>query len=99
MDFEEKKMNLGLGQDDLDREAGYYVRPASPEPPVERWPPQREPPPPSRRGAPRATPDYYPEEPEPYYHGGPPPPEHYRFVWVLEDFLLVVACILLCVYV
>ncbi|XP_058797470.1 zinc finger CCCH domain-containing protein 18-like isoform X2 [Phymastichus coffea] len=69
MDFEEKKMNLGLGQDELEREAGYYVRPASPEPPVERWPPTREAPP-LRRGAPRTTPDSYADE-EPYYHAGP----------------------------
>lgn len=76
IDFEEKKMNLGLGQDDLDREAGYYVRPASPEPPVERWSaPTREPPP--RRGAPRITPDHYGEEPDPYYHSGAPS-EYYR---------------------
>jgi hypothetical protein len=76
MDFEEKKMNLSIGQDDLDREAGYYVRPASPEPPVERWPPAREAPP--RRGAPRVTPDHYAGEPDPYYHAGAPP-EYYRF--------------------
>ena len=73
MDFEEKKMNLGLGQDEMDREAGYYVRAGSPEPPVERWPPPREPP--IRRGAPRLTPDYPPDEPDPYYHAGP---EYYR---------------------
>jgi len=39
MDFEEKKMNLSLGQDELDKENDYYTRPASPaldgEP--ERW--------------------------------------------------------------
>lgn len=75
MDFEEKKMNLSLGQDELDREAGYYVRPASPEPPVERWPereiPRRIPP------SSRLTPERYIEEPEAYY---PPPSssEYYR---------------------
>lgn len=68
MDFEEKKMNLSLGQDELDREAGYYVRAASPEPPVERWP-QREAPP-RRVPSSRVTPDRYVEEPEGYY---PPP--------------------------
>lgn len=30
MDFEEKKMNLSLGQDELDKENDYYTRPASP---------------------------------------------------------------------
>ncbi|XP_054287233.1 zinc finger CCCH domain-containing protein 18-like isoform X1 [Macrosteles quadrilineatus] len=30
VDFEEKKMNLSLGQDDLDKENDYYTRPASP---------------------------------------------------------------------
>lgn len=64
MDFEEKKMNLSLGQDELDREAGYYVRAASPEPPVERWP-QREVP--RSRVPSRPTPDRYADEPEGYY--------------------------------
>jgi len=64
MDFEEKKMNLSLGQDELDREAGYYVRAASPEPPVERWP-QREVAP-RRISSSRLTPERYIEEPE-YY--------------------------------
>ena len=76
MDFEEKKMNLSLGQDDLDREAQYYVRPTSPEPVVERWPPTEAPPP--RRRPPRVTPDYL-EETDGYY----PPnshPEYYRLV-------------------
>lgn len=63
MDFEEKKMNLSLGQDELDREAGYYMRAASPEPLVERWP-QREVP---RRAPARPTPDRYVDEPEGYY--------------------------------
>lgn len=63
MDFEEKKMNLSLGQDELDREAGYYVRAASPEPPVERWP-QREAP---RRVSARLTPERYADESEGYY--------------------------------
>lgn len=65
MDFEEKKMNLSLGQDELDREAGYYVRAATPEPPVERWP-QREVP---QRRVPssRPTPDRYVDDPEGYY--------------------------------
>lgn len=77
MDFEEKKMNLSLGQDELEREAGYYVRAASPEPPVERWPPRevvaRRPPPP------RVTPERYVEDPEAYY---PPaaPPEYYGYL-------------------
>ena len=72
MDFEEKKMNLSLGQEELDREAGYYVRPASPEPLPERWvPPSREAIP---RRAPRITPDHYIDEPDPYYSG---PPEYY----------------------
>lgn len=73
MDFEEKKMNLSLGQDELDREAGYYVRAASPEPPVERWP-QREA---SRRVPSRVTPERYVDEPEGYY---PPPAssDYYR---------------------
>jgi len=30
MDFEEKKMNLSLGQEELDKENDYYTRPASP---------------------------------------------------------------------
>lgn len=30
MDFEEKKMNLSLGQEDLDKENDFYTRPASP---------------------------------------------------------------------
>jgi len=29
-DFEEKKMNLSLGQEDLDKENDFYTRPASP---------------------------------------------------------------------
>ena len=76
MDFEEKKMNLSLGQEELDREAGYYVRPASPEPPVERWPTREPPPPRVPRGAPRITPDHYVDEPEGYYP--PTPHEYYR---------------------
>lgn len=32
MDFEEKKMNLTLAQDELDKENGYYTRAASPLP-------------------------------------------------------------------
>lgn len=32
MDFEEKKMNLTLSQDELDKENGYYTRSASPIP-------------------------------------------------------------------
>lgn len=75
IDFEEKKMNLSLGQDELDREAGYYVRAASPEPPVERWT-QREVP--RRVSSSRLTPDRYIDEPEGYY---PPPPassDYYR---------------------
>lgn len=79
MDFEEKKMNLSLGQDELDREAGYYVRAASPEPPVERWP-QREVPSRPRVPSSRLTPERYVDEPEGYYP--PPPPasssEYYR---------------------
>lgn len=31
-DFEEKKMNLTLTQEEFDKENGYYLRPASPEP-------------------------------------------------------------------
>lgn len=77
MDFEEKKMNLGLGQDELEREAGYYVRPASPEPPIERYPPTREGPPP-RRGGQRVIPEAYTDD-EPYYHPGGPP-EYYGCV-------------------
>lgn len=30
VDFEEKKMNLSIGQDDLDKENDYYTRTASP---------------------------------------------------------------------
>ena len=30
IDFEEKKLNLGLGEEDLDKENDYYTRPASP---------------------------------------------------------------------
>lgn len=75
IDFEEKKMNLSLGQEELDREAGYYVRPGSPEPPVDRWAPVREAPPP-RRPAPKMTPDRYMDEPDPYYP--PPSSEYYR---------------------
>lgn len=30
-DFEEKKMNLTLAQEEFDKENGYYLRPASPE--------------------------------------------------------------------
>ncbi|XP_034239984.1 zinc finger CCCH domain-containing protein 18-like [Thrips palmi] len=39
MDFEEKKMNLSLGQDELDKENDYYTRPASPalDEDLERW--------------------------------------------------------------
>lgn len=32
IDFEEKKMNLSLAQDELDKENGYYTRAPSPEP-------------------------------------------------------------------
>ncbi|XP_051168738.1 zinc finger CCCH domain-containing protein 18-like isoform X2 [Leptopilina boulardi] len=78
MDFEEKKMNLSLGQEELDREAGYYVRPASPEPPIERWPPREPPQRVSRAPAPRITPDHYADEPEGYYP--PTPHEYYRRV-------------------
>ncbi|XP_076661747.1 uncharacterized protein LOC143365449 isoform X2 [Halictus rubicundus] len=83
MDFEEKKMNLSLGQDELDREAGYYVRAASPEPPVERWPPREAP---RRIPAPRITPERYIEEPDPYYAPpAAPPPEYYRRVHYKAD--------------
>lgn len=76
MDFEEKKMNLSLGQEELDREAGYYVRAASPEPPPERWPPREAPP---RRGPPpRTTPERYVDETEGYYPPPAAPPEYYR---------------------
>jgi nuclear protein NHN1 len=75
MDFEEKKMNLSLGQDELDREAGYYVRAASPEPPVERWP-QREPP--RRIPSSRVTPDRYIEETEGYYAPSASSSDYYR---------------------
>ena len=83
MDFEEKKMNLSLGQEELDREAGYYVRPASPEPPVERWPPREVVPPPrvARVPAPRITPDHYVDEAEGYYP--PAPHEYYRYLLVI----------------
>nr|CAD7443590.1 unnamed protein product [Timema bartmani] len=39
MDFEEKKMNLSLGQEELDKENDYYTRPASPvvKEDSERW--------------------------------------------------------------
>lgn len=39
MDFEEKKMNLSLGQDELDKENDYYTRPASPalDDDLDRW--------------------------------------------------------------
>lgn len=30
VDFEEKKMNLSIGQDEFDKENDYYTRPASP---------------------------------------------------------------------
>lgn len=76
MDFEEKKMNLSLGQDELDREAGYYVRAASPEPPVERWP-QREVAP-RRVPSSRITPERYVEEPPENYYPPPPSSEYYR---------------------
>lgn len=76
MDFEEKKMNLSLGQDELDREAGYYVRAASPEPPVERWPPRE--PPPRRIPPPRITPERYIDEPETYYPPPAAPSDYYR---------------------
>ncbi|XP_076228538.1 uncharacterized protein LOC116426413 isoform X2 [Nomia melanderi] len=83
MDFEEKKMNLSLGQDELDREAGYYVRAASPEPPVERWPPREAP---RRIPPPRITPERYIEEPDPYYAPpAAPPPEYYRRVHYKAD--------------
>lgn len=75
MDFEEKKMNLSLGQDELDREAGYYVRAASPEPPVERWPPRE---PPRRIPPPRITPERYIDEPETYYPPPTTPSDYYR---------------------
>ncbi|XP_076247665.1 uncharacterized protein LOC143187376 isoform X2 [Calliopsis andreniformis] len=77
MDFEEKKMNLSLGQDELDREAGYYVRAASPEAPVERWQPREAP---RRMPPPRITPERYIEEPDPYYAPPAAPPEYYRRV-------------------
>lgn len=32
IDFEEKKMNLSLAQEELDKENGYYARAPSPEP-------------------------------------------------------------------
>ncbi|XP_078038158.1 uncharacterized protein LOC144470650 isoform X1 [Augochlora pura] len=83
MDFEEKKMNLSLGQDELDREAGYYVRAASPEPPVERWPPREAP---RRIPPPRITPERYIEEPDPYYAPpAAPPAEYYRRVHYKTD--------------
>ncbi|XP_015605861.1 zinc finger CCCH domain-containing protein 18 isoform X2 [Cephus cinctus] len=78
MDFEEKKMNLSLGQDELDREAGYYVRPATPEPPVERWPAREVP---RRAPLPRGgTPERFIEETESYYPPSTAPPEYYRRV-------------------
>lgn len=76
MDFEEKKMNLSLGQDELDREAGYYVRAASPEPPVERWPPREAP---RRIPPPRLSPERYIDDPDPYYVPATAPPEYYRY--------------------
>ncbi|XP_053980946.1 zinc finger CCCH domain-containing protein 18-like [Hylaeus volcanicus] len=82
MDFEEKKMNLSLGQDELDREAGYYVRAASPEPPAERWPPREAP---RRMPPPRITPERYIEEPDPYYAQPTAPPEYYRRVHYKAD--------------
>nr|XP_034183645.1 zinc finger CCCH domain-containing protein 18-like isoform X2 [Osmia lignaria] len=82
MDFEEKKMNLSLGQDELDREAGYYVRAASPEPPVERWPPREAP---RRMPPPRITPDRYIDEPDAYYAPPAAPPEYYRRVHYKTD--------------
>lgn len=50
IDFEEKKMNLSLAQEELDKENGYYARAPSPEPryvsvrPVEYAPVARPPP-------------------------------------------------------
>lgn len=82
MDFEEKKMNLSLGQDELDREAGYYVRAASPEPPVERWPPREAP---RRIPPPRLTPERYIDDPDPYYAPPAAPPEYYRRVHYKTD--------------
>lgn len=90
MDFEEKKMNLSLGQDELEREAGYYVRPASPEPPVERWPPVREVV--SRRPpVPRLTPERYVEDPE--YYPPAAPPEYYGCVHILFALHLEFFCL------
>lgn len=74
MNFEEKKMNLSLGQDDIDREAEYYVRPGTPEPPIERWPPVDAP---IRRRL-RVTPDYL-EEPDAFYQ-----PDYYRYLKIIR---------------
>lgn len=79
-------MNLSLGQEELDREAGYYVRPASPEPPIERWPPREAAPPRvARAPAPRITPDHYVDEPEGYYP--PAPHEYYRYLFTTINFV------------
>ncbi|XP_066587829.1 zinc finger CCCH domain-containing protein 18-like isoform X2 [Prorops nasuta] len=90
MDFEEKKMNLSLGQDEMDREAGYYVRAATPEPLTERYAAREAP---RRIPPPRITPERYIDEPEAYYPPPPPPAappssapmEYYRRVHYKSD--------------
>lgn len=37
MDFEEKKMNLSIGQDEIDKENDYYTRVTSPIDEPEAW--------------------------------------------------------------
>ncbi|XP_059489694.1 zinc finger CCCH domain-containing protein 18 isoform X2 [Neocloeon triangulifer] len=54
MDFEEKKMNLGLGQEDLDKENDFYTRPASP---IHRFEENDE-----RYGRPSRDDDYYAQD-------------------------------------
>lgn len=60
LDFEEKKMNLSLAQEEFDKENGYYARVPSPEPRyVMRHPVPAEYPPMVRPGMPPPAEEYY----------------------------------------
>lgn len=77
IDFEEKKMNLSLAQEEFDKENGYYGRVASPEQPrYVRVPVEY----PTPRAAPPAE-EYYGRRQvvyEPEYTAPPPPPPRER---------------------
>ncbi|CAH1961174.1 unnamed protein product [Acanthoscelides obtectus] len=72
MDFEEKKMNLSLAQEEFDKENGYYGRVPSPEPRYVRhveYPPMTRPPPPDDYYAPVVMPPRRHVMYEPEYMG------------------------------